>query len=218
MTSSLLSNTATILDPRKHEDLEFSYGSGQISPQKALDPGLIYDASESDYIHFLCEQGYNTTTLRLITGDNSSTCASTTPGRAWDLNYPSFAVAVLDNENMNAVFTRTVTNVGSPNSTYTALAYVHGNVVVSVDPPMLSFSALGEKKNFTVKVTGSAITQQPIFSGALVWKDETHMVRSPIVIYNYIPGIASIEYGSAPNRKPGLGSSKLSRNGILGHN
>ncbi|PON64043.1 Subtilase [Trema orientale] len=204
---SALMTTATILDSRKHEDLEFAYGSGQINPQQALDPGLIYDTSESDYIDFLCEQGYNTTTLRLITGDNSSACASTTPGRAWDLNYPSFAVAVQDGETINAEFTRTVTNVGPPNSTYSVIAYVHANVAVTVQPPVLSFSAVGEKKSYKVTVSGPAITQQPIASGAVVWKDAggSHVVRSPIVVYNYIPGIASIEYGGGkPDRKPGF--------------
>ncbi|KAL0324368.1 UNVERIFIED_CONTAM: Cucumisin [Sesamum calycinum] len=90
---SALMTTAYVMDPRKHEDLEFAYGSGQINPVAARDPGLVFDASEADYINFLCKQGYNTTTLRLVTGDNS-TCASTTPGRAWDLNYPSFSLYV----------------------------------------------------------------------------------------------------------------------------
>ena len=39
------------MDPRKHVDLEFSYGSGQINPEHALNPGLVYNASEADYIN-----------------------------------------------------------------------------------------------------------------------------------------------------------------------
>ncbi|KAL0331335.1 UNVERIFIED_CONTAM: Cucumisin [Sesamum angustifolium] len=98
---SALMTTAYVMDPRKHEDLEFAYGSGQINPVAARDPGLVFDASETDYINFLCKQGYNTTTLRLVTGDNS-TCASTTPGRAWDLNYPSFSLYVEDGQPITA--------------------------------------------------------------------------------------------------------------------
>ncbi|XP_062075901.1 cucumisin-like [Humulus lupulus] len=217
---SALMTTATIIDPRKHEDLEFAYGSGQINPDQALNPGLIYDISPSDYTDFLCKQGYNTTTLRIITGDNSSACATTTPGRAWDLNYPTFSVAVEDSENVNAVFTRTVTNVGSPNSTYSLLVYFPSpNIVVSVDPPVLSFAAIGDKVSFTVKVTGSGITQQPIMSGAILWRDGSHEVRSPLVVYNYIPGIASARYGGGgPNRKPGFVGSSFShnKNGFFG--
>ncbi len=81
------------MDPKKHEDvLEFTYGSGHINPLQAVNPGLVYDATEADYIDFLCKQGYNTTTLKLITGDNSSFCNTLKPGIAWNLNYPSFAV------------------------------------------------------------------------------------------------------------------------------
>lgn len=207
------------MDPRKHEDREFAYGAGQIYPVYAADPGLIYDASEADYIDFLCKQGYNTTTLRLLTGDNSTVCNSTTPGRGWDLNYPSFSVAVQDGETIKAVFTRTVTNVGSPNSIYNASIYLPGNVAVTVDPPVLSFSAIGEMKSFTVKVTGPPITEQPITSGALVWRDGHYQVRSPIVVYNYIPGIASVYSSDEPNtKKPGFKRSSLyPKNRMPGH-
>ena len=113
-----------MIDPRKHKDLEFAYGAGHINPAQAIDPGLVYDAYVGDYINFLCEQGYNSTTLRMVTGDNSSDGQNTLPGRAWNLNYPSFSVAVEDGQQIQAVFTRTVTNVGSPNSTYTSSNYI----------------------------------------------------------------------------------------------
>ncbi|KAK7820787.1 subtilisin-like protease sbt4.9 [Quercus suber] len=95
---SALMTTAYIVDPKKHENLEFAYGSGHINPLQAVDPGLVYDAYEADYINFLCMQGYNTTTLRLVTGDKSSFCNTSKPGRAWNLNYPSFSVAVEDGQ------------------------------------------------------------------------------------------------------------------------
>nr|POE80624.1 cucumisin [Quercus suber] len=83
---------------------------------------LLMDLGTSTHCNqitdFLCVQGYNTTTLRLIIGDNSNFCNTTKPGRAWNLNYPSFSVAVEDGQQIKA-FTRTVTNVGPPNSTYT---------------------------------------------------------------------------------------------------
>jgi hypothetical protein len=177
------------VDPKKHEDvLEFAYGSGQINPLQAVNPGLVYDATEADYIDFLCKQGYNTTTLKLITGDNSSFCNTLKPGRAWNLNYPSFAVAVEDGQQVNAVFTRTVTNVGSPNSTYTLRTYMPASINVTVEPTVLSFSAIGEKKTFTVEVSGPKIAQQPIISGAITWNYGVYAVRSPLVVYTILPG------------------------------
>lgn len=74
-------------DPTKHEDVrEFAYGSGLLNPTKAVDPGLVFDASPSDYIDFLCKQGYNTSTLRLVTGEHG-VCKSTKAGRGWDLKF-----------------------------------------------------------------------------------------------------------------------------------
>ncbi|XP_062146366.1 cucumisin-like [Alnus glutinosa] len=196
---SALMTTAYIVDSKKHQDLEFAYGSGQINPLQATEPGLVYDASEVDYIDFLCKQGYNTTTLKLITGDNSSFCNSTTPERAWDLNYPSFSVAVEDGQPIKAVFTRTVTNVGLPNGpnstyTYTVTGYMPAPVTVTIEPSVLSFSAIGEKKSFTVKVFGPNIAQQPIMSGAIVWSNGVYAVRSPVVVYTILPGSADSSF------------------------
>ncbi|XP_057811842.1 cucumisin-like [Salvia miltiorrhiza] len=192
---SALMTTAYVMDSTKSEDLEFAYGSGQINPAAAIDPGLVFDASEADYINFLCKQGYNTSTLKLVTGDNS-TCDGILPGRAWDLNYPSFSLYVEDGQPIAATFTRRVTNVGAANSTYAAitdLGAIFGATTqlpfnVTVDPAVLKFSAVGETQTFTVNVTGPAISQQPITSTAIYWMDDTHVVRTPLAVYNYIPG------------------------------
>lgn len=177
---------ATVVDPRKNEDAEFAYGSGQIDPLKAVDPGLVFNASEADYVDLLCNEGYNTSLIRLITGDSSS-CSSEAPGKTWDLNYPSFALSLLDGGQVNATYRRTVTNVGSPNSTYYSLVSMPPAFTVSVVPPVLTFSKVGEKKSFTVKLTGLPIVQVPIISGSLVWTDGNHIVRSPIVVFNNMP-------------------------------
>lgn len=206
------------MDATKHEDLEFAYGSGHINPEQAVDPGLVYDASDAEYIDFLCKQGYNSTLLGLITGDNSSTCSSPDIGRGWNLNYPSFSLGVEDGQGIDASFYRTVTNVGAANSSYTLTLYMPASVTVSVEPSVLSFSAVLEKKSFTVTVKGSPITQQPIISGAIVWKDGTHVVRSPLVIYNILPGSTHPSY-SKVDKKPNFKVSTIHRkNGILGRN
>ncbi|XP_057811959.1 subtilisin-like protease SBT4.3 [Salvia miltiorrhiza] len=186
---SAIMTTAHVMDPRKHSDMEFAYGSGHINPAAAIDPGLVFDASVADYVDFLCKQGYNTTTLRLVAGDNSACANTAAPGRGWDLNYPSLALYVEDGQQISGSFARRVTNVGKANSTYTAAVDAPPLINVTVDPAVLTFSSAGETQQFAVHVAGPAIKQVPIISAAVTWSDGSgHSVRTPVVVYNYSPG------------------------------
>lgn len=99
---------------------------------------------------------------------------------------PFISLAIADGQKIEGVFTRTVTNVGSPNSTYYASIYIPDSLDVKVEPSVLSFSNVGEKKSFTVRVNGPHITQEPIISGSITWLDGVHVVRSPLVVYNVL--------------------------------
>lgn len=147
---------------------EFAYGAGHIDPIKAINPGLVYDAYENDYIKFLCGQGYNTTILRLITGENS-TCTKATTGTVWDLNLPSFALAPLPLQSFSRNFTRTVTNVGTPVSTYRATVTGSNALKIQVEPSVLSFTSLGQKLSFKLKVEG--LIGRTVVSASLVWDE-----------------------------------------------
>ena len=165
-------------------DAEFAYGAGQINPLKAADPGLVYDADEADYINFLCGQGYSTKLLQIVTGNNNSSCNQDSDNYlASDLNYPAFVLSASPSESINHVFNRTVTNVGSPTSTYKAncLAVPQG-LEITVNPSVLSFSSLGEKRSYAVTVQGT-IGKKVVASASLIWDDGTYQVRSPIVVY-----------------------------------
>ncbi|XXG76230.1 hypothetical protein AAC387_Pa08g0630 [Persea americana] len=37
----------------------FHYGGSIMNPDRAMDPGLIYDMSKTDYVHYLCFIGFN---------------------------------------------------------------------------------------------------------------------------------------------------------------
>ena len=174
---------ASRLSVETNTDLEFAYGAGQLNPLLAANPGLVYDAGEADYIKFLCGQGYNTTKLHLVTGENI-TCSAATNGTVWDLNYPSFAVSTDNGVGVTRTFTRTVTNVGSPVSTYKANVAGPPELSIQVEPSVLSFKSLGETQTFTVTV-GVAALSRPVISGSLVWDDGVYKVRSPIVAYVY---------------------------------
>ncbi|KAL0398923.1 UNVERIFIED_CONTAM: Subtilisin-like protease SBT5.4 [Sesamum radiatum] len=62
---SAIMTTARIRDntvnPMRNADYQaatpFAYGSGHIRPNRAVDPGLVYDLSVNDYLDFLCGSG-----------------------------------------------------------------------------------------------------------------------------------------------------------------
>ncbi|XP_059625397.1 cucumisin-like [Cornus florida] len=178
---SALMTTASIMSAVTNTDAEFAYGSGHIDPLKAAKPGLVYDAGALDYVKFLCGQGYSTKSLQLVTGDNS-TCSAANNGTVWDLNYPSFALSSQTKQPITRVFHRTVTNVGSPVSTYKATVVAPAGLTILVEPSVLTFKSIGQKQSFVVTVT--AALNNNALSGSLVWDDGVYQVRSPIVAYS----------------------------------
>ncbi|XP_058110934.1 subtilisin-like protease SBT4.3 [Magnolia sinica] len=161
----------------------FAYGAGHINPVKATDPGLVYDTEEADYIKLLCNEGYNTTKIGLIAG-HKITCPTTNRATK-DLNYPSMTMWIQETGPFTTSFSRTVTNVGSTNSTYRATINSHPQLNVIVSPNVLKFKALGEKQKFVVMVTGVVTNDGPsVLTSSIVWSDGVHNVRSPIVMYS----------------------------------
>ncbi|XP_057417991.1 cucumisin-like [Lotus japonicus] len=182
---SALMTTAKPLSPLNNVEAELAYGAGQISPSKALTPGLVYDATERDYTSFLCGQGYSLMSIQLIMGGNTSFCGTTNES-ARDLNYPSFSLQVPHSDHtVFARFKRTVTNVGSPMSTYKATVVTAAKgLEIKVTPNVLAFNSLGQTKTFVLTLDG-ALTE-PIVSASLVWDDGTFQVRSPIVVFDVV--------------------------------
>lgn len=170
---------------------EFAYGSGHINPVKAIDPGLVYEASKEDYVKLLCMK-YEESMVRLISGDNSSCPTGSEKGSPVDLNYPSMGAKVAAVEPFTVKFHRTVKNVGLANSTYRAIMSPNAKVDIKVVPEVISFASLNEEKTFDVTVAGSGLPYELRVSASLVWSDGTHSVRSPIVVYT-VPRIMSKE-------------------------
>ncbi|KAK4277899.1 hypothetical protein QN277_015821 [Acacia crassicarpa] len=178
---SALMTTATPMSPALNPEAELAYGAGQINPIKAVSPGLVYDISESDYVRFLCGQGYNRTSLRSIT-DEEVNCKKIENETVWDLNLPSFALKRNISVSFSSVFHRTVTNVVATKSVYKAEVIVPRSLLtIQVTPSVLSFSSVGEKKSFTVLIEGTI--NMEIVSASLTWDDGNSQVRSPIVVY-----------------------------------
>ena len=147
--------------------LPWGQGAGHVRPNKAVDPGLVYDSGPIDWIRFMCG----------IPGTlSASFCAPYGTIQPYNLNLASLtASAVLGKLTM----TRTVTNVGSEEAIYNASATLPGfNVVVS--PATLTL-APGAKGTFTVSLTNVSAPANTWAYGNLTWSDNAgHVVRSPL--------------------------------------
>ncbi|GMN41403.1 hypothetical protein TIFTF001_010624 [Ficus carica] len=83
---------------------------------------------------------------------------------------------------LQKVVGRTVTNVGSPASTYKANLVAPPGIKITVNPSVLSFTSLGEKLSYAVTVQGT-VGKKLVVSASLVWDDGSCQVRSPIIVY-----------------------------------
>ncbi|KAJ1278389.1 hypothetical protein BS78_04G075700 [Paspalum vaginatum] len=157
----------------------FGYGAGHISPARAMNPGLVYDLGDADYLDFLCALKYNSTVMAMFNGA-PYTCPGEAPRAVTDLNYPS--ITVVNVTTAGATARRRVKNVGHP-STYRAFVVEPAGVAVSVNPSVLEFGAKGEEKGFEVQfqVKDAALAKNYSF-GALVWTNGRQFVRSPLVV------------------------------------
>ncbi|POO02870.1 Peptidase S8, subtilisin-related [Trema orientale] len=155
----------------------FAYGSGHIQPNRAMDPGLVYDLDIDDYLNFLCARGYKETLLKVFSNKPHKCPKSFT---LTNFNYPSIVVTNLGSEPV--IVTRRVKNVGPP-TTYKASVRAAPGVSIYVKPTRLQFSKTGEEKKFEIilkaKVAGKP--KDYVF-GQLKWSDGKHHVRSPMAV------------------------------------
>ncbi|OAY63584.1 Subtilisin-like protease SBT1.2 [Ananas comosus] len=172
-----------ILDERRLPADYFALGSGHIDPQKALNPGLVYDIAPEDYISYLCGLGYSDIQLTSVVAPQShASCAGVKNITEGELNYPSITVTLAATPPRSVRYIRTVTNVGEAPTTYRPEIEVPEGVSVRVKPLMLQFSKVNQKKRFRIifRRTGGV---SGVVQGQLKWVSDKHVVRSPISIY-----------------------------------
>ena len=145
----------------------FGFGAGQVVPNSAYDPGLVYDAGWIDWLGFLCGTGQLNASYCPAIGIDPS-----------DLNYPSIAIGALAG---NQTVERTVTNVGPP-GTYQVSVDAPAGVDVTVDPEELTLAA-GESASYIVTFTSNdTVVTNAWTYGSLTWSHDPHYVTSPLVI------------------------------------
>ncbi|OMO83802.1 Intein splice site [Corchorus capsularis] len=155
----------------------FAYGAGHVRPNRAMDPGLVYDLTVEDYLNFLCARGYNQSMIKLFS-DTPYTCPKSFS--LADFNYPSITVPDLSG---SATVSRKLKNVGSP-GTYRARVKSPAGVTVTVNPSTLTFEKHGEEKIFQVTFKAKSNVKAAVgyVFGHLIWSDGHHYVRSPLVV------------------------------------
>ncbi|KAL1534193.1 subtilisin-like protease SBT3 [Salvia divinorum] len=161
-------------------------GAGQVDPNRAADPGLIYDATAQDYVNLLCSMNYTKNQIRTITR-SGYTCTDPNP----DLNYPSFVTLYNENTKYDVVqeFNRTVTNVGGEETSYEVRVKAPRGSKVTVAPAVLRFGKKYEKQSYSLRIAYAGNTSGVVASGEIIWVEENgvHKVRSPIVVAPMIP-------------------------------
>ena len=172
--SALMTSAYDILDgPNTNPLVIFRQGAGHIQPNKAVDPGLVYNAGWNDWLAFLCgtTTGVATSTCNALVGMGYSTDPS-------NLNVASIASGALAGVK---TVTRKVTNVGSGLATYTASYTGMSGFTVVITPSTLAL-APGQTGAFTVTFTRTTAALNAYTGGQLTWTDGTHNVRIPMVV------------------------------------
>uniref|UniRef100_A0A803LDL2 Uncharacterized protein n=2 Tax=Chenopodium quinoa TaxID=63459 RepID=A0A803LDL2_CHEQI len=171
-----------------NESTVMDFGAGHVHPQKAMDPGLVYDLTTYDYIDFLCNSNYTTSNIELIAPKKANCQGAKRAGHVGNLNYPSISYVFVQygQHKMSSHSIRIATNVGDPNSVYRVKIVPPTGTNVTVEPEQLSFRRIGQKLNFLVRVQVEAIPlsagSSNTRSGAIIWSDGKHTVTSPLVV------------------------------------
>ncbi|KAK1581846.1 hypothetical protein Q3G72_009595 [Acer saccharum] len=170
-------SSGPMLDSNNKKATPFAYGAGHVRPNRAVDPGLVYDLTTDDYLNFLCARGYDEKIIRRLFLGKPYLCPKSF--KLADFNYPTITVP---NLNGSVTITRRVKNVGSPGS-YNVRVKAPGRVSVTVEPKTLKFAKVGEEKTFkvTLKPMSNVKLGKYIF-GDLTWSDGSHQVKSCIAV------------------------------------
>ncbi|KAL3850011.1 hypothetical protein ACJIZ3_011893 [Penstemon smallii] len=164
----------------------FAMGAGHVNPERAINPGLVYDIQPNEHITHLCTLGYSKSDIFSITHRNVSCRGILQKNRGFSLNYPSFSV-IFKTGDAKKMVKRRLTNVGNPNSIYSVEMKVPEGVNVRVKPRRLVFKRTNQTLGYRVwfisrKRMGTKGTR--FSQGSLTWVNTNgyYKVQSPISV------------------------------------
>ncbi|MHA3704262.1 S8 family peptidase [Jatrophihabitans sp. YIM 134969] len=141
----------------------FAQGAGVVTPTRMLNPGLVYNAGDADWLGYLAGIGeVDDTGVAPIDPSN--------------YNNPSIAIGqLLAPQTVTRKVTATTAGL------YRATISVPG-VTATVSPSILNFDSAGQTKTFTVKFTRTTAAFDVASKGTLTWTGGGTTVRSPIAV------------------------------------
>ncbi|XP_044318589.1 subtilisin-like protease 4 [Triticum aestivum] len=176
------SGTPMLDEQHKAADL-FAVGAGHVNPEKAVDPGLIFDISPDDYIGYLCGM-YKSEEVSVI-ARRAVNCSADMAIPDYQLNYPSVSVSFPPTWSAGPPMSvgRTVTNVGEVPAVYYPEVDMPADspVTVTVIPDKLLFTEANQVQKFNIDVEAKNSSATAV-QGAIRWVSVKHTVRIPISV------------------------------------
>jgi subtilisin family serine protease len=167
---SALMTSAT--DTVSSADDPFAQGAGFVNPNGAVNPGLVYPTTATEYRQYMVGLGVQ------FAPPNDTL----TPISASNLNQASIAVGKLAGVE---TVTRRVKNVGASPASYTASVALDGftaEILQGGVPDNTISLAAGAEATFQVRFTRTDAPLNEWAIGSLTWTDGSHAVRSPIAV------------------------------------
>ncbi|KAF9609575.1 hypothetical protein IFM89_017214 [Coptis chinensis] len=177
---------APIMDGSKPAEV-FAMGAGHVQPERAINPGLVYNIMPDEYVTHLCTLGYTKSQIFAITHRSVNCHEILAKNKGFSLNYPSITVT-FKRGRMSKMIRRRLTNVGLLNSTYSVEVNTPEGVTVRVKPQRLTFSHLYQTMTYRVWLTSSkrkGLQKVTHAQGHLTWIHDHHShyrVRSPVSV------------------------------------
>ncbi|KAI3445161.1 hypothetical protein Pfo_001826 [Paulownia fortunei] len=178
MTTASISNNMgkTLTNSSQFSANPHDVGVGEISPIKALDPGLAFETTITDHLYFLCYYGYKQKIVRSLSNSNFTCPKRSNEELISSINYPTISIGRLNQHEGPRKVKRVVTNMGSPNATYVSSVNAPPGLLVKVVPKRIVFKQSMRTASFKVFFDGKQASKGYNF-GDIRWFDGSHIVR-----------------------------------------